>query len=67
MTMTSSLSNIRMSDMALEVQFHTPIDTDAVSLADMVAEAYDLYNSAPYMTWATPHSFSEWRSLEYCL
>jgi len=68
MTMTSSLSNIRMSDMALEVQFHDGSgSTPSVSLSNMVDEAEELYNSAPYMTWATPHAFSEWRSLEYCL
>jgi len=68
MTMTSSLSNIRMSDMALEVQFHDGSgSTPSVSLSNMVDEAEELYNSAPYMTWATPHAFSEWRSLEFCL
>lgn len=66
--MTSSLSNIRMSDMALEVQeWATSGENIQVSLNDMVNEAEDLYESAPYMTWATPHAFSEWRSLEYCL
>ncbi len=68
MTMTSSLSNIRMWDMAYEVQEYTPgADGHQVSLTEMVENAEELYNSAPYMTWATPHSFSEWRSLEYCL
>ena len=54
--------------MALEVQFHDGTGaSSSVSLNDMVDEAEDLYESAPHMTWATPHSFSEWRSLEFCL
>ena len=66
--MTSSLSNIRMWDMAYEVQEYTPgADGHSVSLAEMVENAEELYNSAPYRTWATPQAFSEWRSLEYCL
>ena len=56
--MTSSLSNIRMWDMAYEVQEYTPgADGHSVSLAEMVENAEELYNSAPYMTWATPHAF----------